>query len=284
MALRIFNNLSLFTAQRLLGNNSDRLSQVFARISSGERINRSADDSAGMSIAASLRSDTRTLQQGARNLNDGLALVNVADGALAEQTKIVIRMRELASQGATGTIGSTERQTINLEFSAIRAELDRIAKTTEYNGRKLLTGELSSGQADAIELQVGLTSDSENRFNINREVNITSVTSSNLGLDDLNVGTNQGAIEATEELRSVITALTNIRARVGATQNRLVTAINTQNAAIENLTAAESNIKDADLAHELADLTKQQILVQSSSAMIGQANLFPQGVIQLLPS
>lgn len=283
MALRIFNNLSSFTAQRFLGTNNDRLSQVFARVSSGLRINKGSDDAAGMSIAESLKSDVRTLKQGARNLNDGLALVNVADGAIAEQTSMIIRMRELASQAATGTIGATERQTINLEFSSLRKEIDRIGKTTEFNGLKLLDGSLSSSASVKIAVQIGLTSESENRINLNREINISKVSAESLGLLELNLSTNSGAIEAIEKLQPVITTLTEIRAKIGATQNRFVRAVNSQNTTIQNLKAAESNIKDADIALELADLTKQQILVQSSVAMIGQANLLPQSVIQLLP-
>ena len=136
MALRIFNNLVSHNAQRYLGQNNDRLSRVFARISSGIRLQRTSDDSASLATSEALKADARTLRQGVRNLNDGLSMLNVADGAIAEQTSIVIRMRELAMQSATGTIGITERLTVNLEFRAIRNELDRIAKPLNLTGSK----------------------------------------------------------------------------------------------------------------------------------------------------
>lgn len=283
MALRIFNNLISHNAQRYLGQNNNRLSQVFSRISSGLRIQKSSEDAASLATSDALNSDARTLRQGVRNLNDGLSMLNVADGSIAEQTSIIIRMRELAMQSATGTIGITERQTINLEFSAIRNELNRIAKTTEFNGLKLLDGALSTTAPENILLQLGLNSNEVNRINLNREVNLRSATAESLGLNDISLATKHSAKVAVNSMKKTMQMLTDIRARLGATQSRLNRAINTQLSAVENLTAAGATMKDADMALEFADLTKESILVQSSSAMIGQANLFPQGVIQLLP-
>jgi flagellin len=205
------------------------------------------------------------------------------DGAIDEQSGIVIRMRELAMQSATGTIGTTERQTVNLEFSALRNELDRIAKTTEFNGLKLLDGALASGASENIELQLGLNSNDVNRINLNRSVNIKSSSSVGLNINSMTIANKNGAVSVVEGIKNTMTQLTDIRARLGATHSRLVRAINSQLSAVENLTAAGATMKDADLASEFADLTKESILVQSSSAMIGQANLFPQGVMQLLP-
>ena len=283
MALRIFNNLVSFSAQRLLGQNNNRLSQVFSRISSGLRIEKSSDDSAGLMASEALNTDARTIRQGVRNLNDGLSMLNVADGAIAEQSSIVNRMRELAMQAATGTIGSTERQSIQLEFNAIRNELDRIAKTTEFNGLKVINGDLSSSASKIIILQLGLNSDEVNQININRDVNITATSSASLGLHLHTVANRKSAALSVENMRSATQNLSDIRARLGANQSRITRAINTQLSAAENLTAAGATMKDADLAFEFAHLTKEQILVQSSSAMIGQANLYPQGIIQLLP-
>ena len=181
---------------RILGQNNDRLSQVFSRISSGIRIQKSSDDSAGLMASEALNTDARTLRQGVRNLNDGLSMLNVADGAIAEQTSIVGRMRELAMQSATGTIGSTERQTVNLEFRAIKSELDRIAKTTEFNGLKILNGALSSSTSEHIVLQLGLNSDDFNRININRDVNITKTTAEGLGLNLLSIVSKNSASKA----------------------------------------------------------------------------------------
>ena len=283
MALRIFNNLASYSAQRLLSDNNNKLSRIFSRIASGERIQQTSDDSAGMMTAEALKSDVRTLRQGVRNLNEGLSLLNVVDGALNEEVSIVIRMRELATQAATGTIGTTERQTTNLEFSAMRSELDRIANTTEFNGIKALDGSLASSASNHTVIQFGLNSNDVSSVDINRTVNVTALTALNLKLNELSISTQRGATTATEALKVILDTMIEIRGRLGSTQNRLERTLNNTLTAAENLTAAGSVIGDADLASDFAHLTKQQILVQSSSAMIGQANLFPQGVIQLLP-
>ena len=283
MALRIFNNLASYSAQRLLSDNNNKLSRIFSRIASGERIQQTSDDSAGMMTAEALKSDVRTLRQGVRNLNEGLSLLNVVDGALNEEVSIVIRMRELATQAATGTIGTTERQTTNLEFSAMRSELNRIANTTEFNGIKVLDGSLSSAASNHTTIQFGLNSNDVSSVDLNRTVNITALTALNLKLNALSISSQSGAATATEALKVTLDTMTEIRGRLGSTQNRLNRTLNNTLTAAENLTAAGSVIGDADLASDFAHLTKQQILVQSSSAMIGQANLFPQGVIQLLP-
>ena len=284
LALRIFNNLVSYSAQRLLGENNNKLSQVFSRISSGQRIQKSSDDSAGLMTSEALRSDVRTLRQGVRNLNEGISLLSIVDGAINEESSILIRMRELAQQSATGTIGATERQSTNLEFSAMRTELNRISKTTEYNGIKLLDGSLSSTASNQISIQFGLDSKDNSNININRAVNVTSLTALSLNLNALSIATQDGAVKANEELQVTMNILNKIRGRLGSTQNILERSLNNTLTSAENLTAAGSTISDADMASEFARLTKQQILVQSSSSMIGQANLFPQGVIQLLPS
>ena len=284
LALRIFNNLVSYSAQRLLGENNNKLSQVFSRISSGQRIQKSSDDSAGMMTSEALRSDVRTLRQGVRNLNEGMSLLSIVDGAINEETSILIRMRELSQQSATGTIGATERQSTNLEFDAMRTELNRISKTTEYNGIKLLDGSLSSTASNQISIQFGLDSKDNNNININRAVNVTSLTALSLKLNALSIATQDGAVKANDELQVTMNRLSKIMGRLGSTHNRLERSLNNTLTSAENLTAAGSTISDADMASEFAHLTKQQILVQSSSSMIGQANLFPQGVIQLLPS
>ena len=282
MALRIFTSLSSLNAQRALETGRSRLGRSINRIASGIRINSSADDGAGLAISESLRSDVRTLKQGAKNLGDGLAMVQTAEGALNEQGNILIRLRELASQSATGTIGQTERETLNLEFNALRSEMDRIAQTTEFNGTKLIDGTLASGSSTSIVLQVGLDSSANNRINLNQELDLTAVTSQSLGLDDETIATNSGALNAMSALTSAIDQLISVRGNVGSVQNRLNTALNTLNASIENLTSAVSSIRDADLAEEVAQLTKDQIVVQAAAAMVGQANLIPQSVLTLL--
>ncbi len=284
MPVRIFNNIPSLNAQRILGINNDRLAQSVERIASGIRINRGADDAAGLAISEALRSDIRALRQAVRNANDGISLINVTEGALNEQSGILIRLRELSSQAATGTVGSTERATIQLEFNALRAEIDRISATTEFNGQKLVDGSLEASIApvNQISIQVGIDSSANSRINLNTEVDLAAVTSSSLGIDVLAVTTAGAALSALDFINTAIATVTAARGSVGAVQNRLVRTITNLSVTVENLQAAESAIRDADIAEEVALLTRNQILVQASTAMVGQANLIPQAVLQLL--
>ncbi len=284
MPVRIFNNIPSLNAQRILGNNNDRLAQSVERIASGIRINRGADDAAGLAISESLRSDIRALRQAVRNGNDGIALINVTEGALNEQAGILIRLRELSSQASTGTVGSTERQTIQIEFTALRNEIDRIANTTEFNGQRLIDGSLAStvSSTNQILIQIGLDSSADSRINLNQQIDLTAITASSLSIDALSVTSAEGALTALDSINSALTVVTQGRGKVGAVQNRLVRAIANISVSTENLQAAESAIRDADIAEEVALLTRNQILVQASTAMVGQANLIPQSVLQLL--
>ena len=284
MAVRIFNNIASLNAQGILGQNNERLATSIERISSGIRINRAADDAAGLAISEALRSDIRASRQAVRNANDGIALINITEGALNEQASILIRLRELASQASTGTVGSTERQTVQLEFNSLRLEIDRIAATTEFNGQKLVDGSLASGVSSTsqIFIQVGIDSTVNSRINLNNDINLAAVTSSGLSLDSLSVTSSAGALSAMDSINTSILDVTKGRGKVGAVQNRLVRTISNLSIAVENLVAAESQIRDADIAEEVALLTRNQILVQTSTAMVGQANLIPQSVLQLL--
>ena len=284
MPVRIFNNIPSLNAQRLLGINNDRLAVSVERISSGLRINRAADDAAGLAISEALRSDIRALRQAVRNANDGISLINVTEGALNEQSSILIRLRELSSQASTGTVGSTERQTIQLEFDALRLEIDRIANTTAFNGQKLVDGSLAStaSSGSQILIQVGLDSGVDSRINLNTQVNLTAVNASSLLIAELSLTTAAGALTALDVINNAISSITQSRGKVGAVQNRLVRTISNLSISVENLQAAESSIRDADIAEEVAVLTRNQILVQAATAMVGQANLIPQSVLQLL--
>ena len=284
MAVRIFNNIPSLNAQRILGINNQRLAQSVERISSGIRINRGSDDAAGLAISEGLRSDIRALRQAVRNANDGVSLINVTEGALNEQSGIMIRLRELASQAATGTVGSTERATLQLEFTALRNEIDRIAQTTEFNGQKLVEGSLASSVTSSshILIQVGLDSTSFSRINLNTEIDLSAMTSTGLSIHELSVTSSDAALTALEQMNTSIATITQGRGKVGAVQNRLIRTISNVSIAIENLSAAESAIRDADIAEEVALLTRNQILVQAATAMVGQANLIPQSVLQLL--
>ena len=284
MPIRIFNNIASLNSQRLLGNNNDRLSQSVERISSGLRINRASDDAAGLAISEGLRSDIRALRQAVRNSNDGISLVNITEGALNEQGSMLIRLRELASQAATGTTGSTERATIQLEFNSLRNEIDRITATTEFNGQKLIDGSLSSSitSTSQVFIQVGIDNSVNSRINLNEQINLKAVTSSALSIDTLSVTTSTAALSALDGIANAISSVTATRGQVGAVQNRLIRSISNLSISVENLSAADSQIRDADIAEEVALLTRNQILVQASTAMVGQANLIPQSVLQLL--
>jgi len=284
MPVRIFNNIPSLNAQRILSKNNERLTKSVERISSGIRINRASDDAAGLSISEGLRSDIRALRQAVRNANDGISLINVGEGALNEQSSILIRLRELASQAATGTVGSTERQSIQLEFSALRNEIDRISATTTFNGLGLVDGSLAStvSSSNQVIIQVGINSGNSSRINLNTDVGLEAVSSSSLELNLLSITSANNALTALTAINTAIGTVTQGRGKLGAVQNRLARSISNLSISIENLQAAESGIRDADIAEEVALLTRNQILVQASTAMVGQANLLPQTILQLL--
>tara|TARA_B100000959_G_scaffold287094_1_gene369287 strand:+ start:803 stop:1672 length:870 start_codon:yes stop_codon:yes gene_type:complete len=282
MAVRIFNNIVSLNAQRFLGVNNDRLAKSVERIASGLRINRGADDAAGLAISETLRSDIRALKQAGRNANDGIAMINTAEGALNEQAGILTRMRELASQAATGTVGSTQRQTIQIEFNQLRNEIDRISLSTEFNGQLLVEGSLESSATNTITIQVGIKNDATSKINLNTEVDLSAITSTGLSITDLSVTASDEALTALSRINSSIDTVTAGRGALGAVQNRLVKTIANLSVSVENLQSAESAIRDADIGEEVALLTRNQILVQASTAILAQANLLPQSVLQLL--
>ena len=284
MAVRLFNNLASINAQRILGTNTDSLNKSVERISSGIRINQASDDAAGLAISEALRSDIRVLRQAVRNGNDGISLINVAEGALNEQSSILIRLRELASQAATGTVGSTERATIQLEFAALRNEIDRIASTTQFNGQGLVDGSLASSvsASSQVIIQIGSDSETSSRINLNESIALAAITSTTLEIQSLSVTSASGALTALDSINSAIASVAQGRGKVGAVQNRLTRSVANLTTSVENLQAAESQIRDADIAEEIATLTRNQILVQASTAMVGQANLIPQSILQLL--
>ena len=250
MAIRIFNNIASTNAQRILGVNNNRLAQSIERISSGIRINRGADDAAGLAISEGLRSDIRALRQATRNANDGISLINTTEGALNEQSSILIRLRELASQAATGTVGSTERATIQLEFSALRDELTRIAQTTQFNGIGLIDGNLEASVAAAshTQIQIGIDSTANSRLDLNATLGLDAVTSSTLGIATLSVTASAEALTALTTIETAIASVTTTRGKVGAVQNRLQRSVSSLSITSENLQAAESAIRDADIA------------------------------------
>jgi flagellin len=280
----IANNSLSQTAQRFLGINNERVGRSTEKVAFGTRINKGSDDIAGLAISDSLRSDIRALRQAERNANDGISLVNVAEGALSEQASILIRFRELATQSASGTVGQVERQTLQLEFSALREELDRISTTTQFNGKNLIDGSLAASvQASSqASIQLGLNSSNENRINLNQELDLTTSSSARLGLANLSITTAEDALIAIEQIENSFTILSNARGKTGALQNRLQLTLGNLGVTIENLSAADSTIRDADLAEEIALLTRNQILSNAAVSMVGQTNLSGQNLLNLL--
>lgn len=281
VALTINTNLASQNTQRVLELSRSQLGKSITRLASGIKINEAADGSAELALSESLRSDVRALQQGSRNLSDGLSLTRTAEGALNEVSSILIRLRSLASQSANGTVGQQERETINLEYQNLLAELDRISSTTEFRGTNLLDGSLAAGALEHLVLQLGVDSSSSNQIDLNTEIDLQEISQNGLNLTGSNITSQSSSFLALNDLTAAIDTLIQTRSRVGSTQIRMTHAVNSINAQAENLTAAESTIRDADIAAELTDLTKNQILVQAGAAMLGQANLIPQAVLTL---
>ena len=276
MGLRVNTNLASINAQRNLYNTGVKLSKSLEKLSSGLRINRAGDDAAGLAISESLKSEIRALQQAGRNANDGISMVQTAEGSLDEISGIAIRLRELAEQAANGTLGQNERQFLDDEFQALTAEIDRIAATTEFNGTKLI-----DGSGGAVAIQVGTGSTSNDRISLDFA---TTVDSAALSLDSATLTGTDGANAraAIDSLDSALTTITQTRASFGAVQNRLESTVRNLGVAVENLSAANSRIRDVDVAEESANMTSLQILQQAGVSVLAQANLSPQSALSLL--
>ena len=280
----ILNNTLSNTAQKFLGINTQRVGQSIERISLGIRVNKAAEDIAGLAISDALRSDIRLLRQGVRNINDGISLINVVEGALNAQSGAVIQLKELATQGISGTIGASERQTLNLVISSLVAQIDRLAATTEFNGRTLLDGSLAlSVQASEQDfIQIGTDGQDTSRINLNVELNLSASNSTQLGLNNLSVSSSADAQAALDQIETALDTLNFSRGRAGALQNRFSKALGISAVSIENLTAADSTIRDADIAEELAVLTRNQIIAKAAVTMVGQTNLAGQNLLDIL--
>lgn len=276
MALRINTNVQSIAAQRFLNLNHDAQNKSLERLSSGSRINRAGDDAAGLAISENLKAQIRSIKQATRNAHDGISLVQVAEGAMNEISNIMTRMRELSIQGASDTIGDVERGFIQKEVKGLKEEIDRIALSTEFNGHKLL-----DGSTPKLEIQVGTKNNPfEDRFVFDAESVATSLES--LGLTNVDTSTKQGSQGNLEMIDSAITRINESRSELGALQNRLQSTINNQGIYRENLEAANSRIRDTDVAEETAELTKNNILTQSTVSVLGQANTNNQLALKLI--
>ena len=265
MGLRIQTNMPSVVAQRQLRLNSGGVEKSMERLSSGLRINKAMDDVAGLAISESMRGQLQGLGQAERNAQDGVSFVQVADGGLSETTNILVRIRELATQAASDTIGDTERGFVNVEVRELTKELDRIAKTTEYSGAKLL-----DGSAPSLDFQVGVHGGEDNRITYN--AGDSNATADALGVSGFSVGTKDDARNVLESIDPAISKIASLRANFGAIQSRMQTTINNISVYRENLSAAKSRIRDADIAEESANLAKSSILQQAGVATLAQAN------------
>ena len=273
MGLRINTNTASLTAQRNLSNTTEQLQRSMARLSSGLRIVRASDDAAGLAISERFRAEVRSLQQAQRNALDGISVLQVAEGALNETSGNLIRMRELAIQSANGTLGTGERNALQAEFADLIAEISRVANVTEFNGTKLL-----DGTAPTITFQVGANGTA------NDQIGVTGVdaTATGLGVGALNISTDTGAVAALATLDTAIDNVSNLRGGFGTAQNRLESTIRSIAVSVENTSAAESRIRDVDVALETATLTRNQVLQQAGISVLAQANVSSQNALALL--
>ena len=275
MSLRINTNVASLNAQRSLYNNTMNLNKSLERLSSGLRINRAGDDAAGLAISENLKSDIRALEQSGRNAGDGISMIQVAEGALNEVSDILIRMRELTQQAANETLGTAERGYLDDEFQALMEEIDRVSTYTEFNGSTLLDG----NDLAAREIQVGL-----NAADVITLDFTTAVDSTELGINAaaLTGADNTNASAAITLMEDAISDLSSSRAAFGAVQNRLESSIRGIFNSVENLSAANSAIRDVDIAAETSRMTSSQILQQAGVSVLAQANMSPQMALMLL--
>lgn len=274
--MRINTNTAAINAQRNLYNTEMKLSKSLERLSSGLRVNRAGDDAAGLAISENLKSDIRALEQSSRNAADGISVIQTAEGALDEVNGILIRMRELAQQAANETLGASERGYLNTEFQALSAEITRISDTAEFNGTQLL-----DGTAGALDIQVGLGNAAADRITVtltgDRDATGLGVNASVLTGAD-----NTTALASIATVEAAINTVSGARADLGAVQNRLESTIRSIGNAVENLSAANSRIRDVDIAAETSAMTSAQILQQAGVAVLSQANMTPQTALMLL--
>lgn len=276
MGLRINTNVSALNAQRTMSQTRMALDKSLEKLASGSRINHAGDDAAGLAISENLRAQIRGMRQAKRNAQDGVSLIQVSEGGLNEISNILIRLRELAIQAASDTIGDTERQFTDREYQALKQEIDRIANATQFNGTPLL-----NGRAGIFEIQVGTQNNPIlDRVVYNGERSDASLDALKLGGES--VATKQGAQLSLAVIDDGLVRVNSIRADLGALQNRLQSTINNLAIADENLSAANSRIRDTDFAEEVSEMTRNNILMQAGISVLGQANNTNAAASQLL--
>lgn len=276
MGFRINTNVQSLSAQRALTNTRNDQSSNLRKLSSGQRITRAGDDAAGLAISENLRAQIRGMRQAKRNANDAISFIQTAEGGLQEISNMVIRLRELAMQASSDTVGDKERSFTDIEFQQLKEEIDRVAKSAEFNGTKLLDG--TGGQ---LEFQIGIYNDAA-LDRLQYDATETDATMSALGVSGESVLTKEAAQNTLRVLDDALVNINGSRAGLGALQNRLASVINNLAVSDENLSAANSRIRDVDVASETADLTRNSILVEAGVSVLSQANNSPNIALKLL--
>ena len=274
MGLRVNTNTASINAQRNLSSVNNQIGNNFRRLSTGLRISSAADDAAGLAISERLRSQIRSVDQAQRNANDGISLVQTAEGALNEVSSILTRLRELSVQASNGSVSGQDRETLDEEFGSLVDEINRIGRSTEFNGINLLDGSSSS-----VSFQVGFgTAAGIDTL----DVSLSPALSTSLQLNALDIGSTGSTTTAIENIDTAINTISSLRGSLGAVQNRLGSTINNLAIQTENLSAAESRIRDVDIAFETAQLKRNNILQLASISVLAQANAQPQSALQLI--
>lgn len=272
--MRIVSNISAMNTHRVMAGTDSAMSKNLERLSSGLRINRAADDAAGLAISEKMRNQISGLNQAMRNAQDGISLIQTAEGALTETHSILNRMRDLASQAKNGTYEDEDRKKMEKEFAQLQEEITRIATQTEFNKKVLLSGKFATTK---ITFQIGANSGQS------IDININDMSATGLGINHLHLsGTGVDFDNIITKIDEAVAKVSEQRSNLGAVQNRLEHTINNLGVTAENLSAARSRITEVDMAEEMTEFTRNQILMQSASAMLAQANAKPQSILQLL--
>lgn len=274
MSLRINTNMASINAQRNLDVQQQRNSKATKALASGSRINSASDDAAGLAISEKLRADIRGMKMARQNAENAVSFIQVGEGGLNEVSNILVRLRELGIQSASDTIGDDERGFLDKEAQHLMEEIDRIAETTKFGEKNLL-----NGSQNELEFQVGVGSDENSAIRVNIDADATA---SNLGVSGLDFSDKSGARDALDSIDEALLQVGGMRANFGAIQNRMDSAVRNLDVQGESLSAANSRIRDADIAHETAELTSSQILQQASVGMLAQANSAPSAALRLI--
>ncbi len=277
MGLSIYNNVDAMSAHRQVNNTNNAISRSIEKLSSGLRINRAADDAAGLAVSEEMRSNIRGMGIAARNALDGVSVAQIADAAMSSTGDLLGRARDLAVQATNTTLSTSQRSNLDVEYQQVMKELDSVGTTVDFNGVKLFNGSLSQA-ASALTLQVGYKGDTAGQI----AFTLMTVSTTGLSLNGTAISSAVSAASAIASLDAAIQKNTTERAKVGALQNRLEKVIDRLNIMQENTQAAESRVRDADMAKEMISFSKFQILQQSGMAMLSQANQAPQSVLSLL--